>query len=72
MLKNLGIERSRDNRMLMGVCGGLAAHFGISPRLVRIFTAVAALIIPGVSFVMVAAAYIVLAILLPEEDGIRV
>jgi len=31
-----GLQRSRDQRMLAGVCGGLAEWLGWSPSLVRI------------------------------------
>lgn len=30
------LTRSRDDRVLMGVCGGLGAHLGVSPQTVRI------------------------------------
>ncbi len=30
------LYRSRDNRMLGGVCGGLAEYFNIDPTLVRL------------------------------------
>ena len=30
------LYRSRTNRMLAGVCGGIAEHFGIDPTLVRL------------------------------------
>ena len=32
------IKRSRDDRMLGGVCGGIARHFDIDPVIVRIAT----------------------------------
>jgi phage shock protein C len=30
------LTRSTDDRMLAGVCGGLAVHFGIDPTIVRV------------------------------------
>jgi phage shock protein C len=30
------LRRSRHNRMLGGVCGGIAEYFGIDPTIVRI------------------------------------
>src|SRR4029450_10644155 len=30
------LERSRDDRMLAGVCGGLARYFGIHPAFYRV------------------------------------
>jgi len=31
------LYRSRNNRIIAGVCGGLAKHLGIDPLLVRLF-----------------------------------
>ena len=36
MDNNKKLTRSRSDRMLAGVCGGLAAYFGLDPSLVRI------------------------------------
>ena len=33
------LRRSRDNRWIAGVCGGLAEYFGVSPKIVRIICA---------------------------------
>lgn len=52
------LYRSRKNRVLSGVCGGIGDYFGIDPvivRLVFIFTGVGLL------------AYIVMAIIIPIE-----
>ncbi len=62
------MKKSRRNRRLFGVCGGIAQQLGISSFWVRLFTVVAAAIVPGVSFLMVVAAYIVLALILPWDD----
>jgi phage shock protein PspC (stress-responsive transcriptional regulator) len=56
--------RSRDNRVLWGVAGGLAEHLGFSPALVRIAFVVLCLF--GGAGVL---AYLVLAVALPEDDG---
>ena len=55
------LTRSRSDRMIAGVCGGLAEHFG----LVRVVFVVASLLsaaFPGTL------AYIILWIVVPEED----
>ena len=39
------LYRSTDNRMIAGVCGGLAEYFGIDPVIVRIIAV--ALLLPG-------------------------
>ena len=33
--ENKTLYRSRDNRMIAGVCGGLGKHLNIDPRLLR-------------------------------------
>lgn len=68
MLKNVGLYRSRRDRWIMGVCGGIAHQFGISATLVRVITIVLAIILPGISTIGVIVIYIVLGILLPESD----
>ena len=56
------LRRSRDNRWIAGVCGGLAEYFGVSPKIVRIICAL--LIMVYGSGLMV---YIILAIFIPKE-----
>ena len=53
------LYRSRTNRMIAGVCGGLAEFIGIDVTLLRIL----AVVIPGINLVT----YIILAIIIPEE-----
>ena len=55
------LYRSRDDRMIGGVCGGLGRHFGIDPVIVRI-AAVVLLLFGGAS----ALAYLAF-LLVPEE-----
>ena len=56
--------RSKDDRMLWGVAGGLAQHVGFNATLVRIaFVAVS--LFGGAGLL----AYLVLAVALPEDDG---
>lgn len=52
------LYRSRSNRILAGVCGGLGEYLNIDPVIIRIL----AVIIPGFGWV----AYLVCAILIPE------
>ena len=55
------LYRSRSNRQLFGVCGGLGEYFGIDPTIVRILFILLALAGgPGIIF------YIILALLMPE------
>lgn len=57
------LHRSRSNRIIAGVCGGIAERFGWNPTLVRVLFVVGSFvpIIPG--FLV----YIVLWVFLPEE-----
>ena len=57
------LKRSRDDRMLGGVCGGIARHFDIDPVIVRIAT-VALVCAVGVGAVTYLAAWI----LMPLDD----
>jgi phage shock protein PspC (stress-responsive transcriptional regulator) len=63
-LSNLNFARSRSDRMLMGVCGGIARQINLDPTVVRILTAVGAAVTGGA----VAVVYVVLGIVLPESD----
>jgi phage shock protein PspC (stress-responsive transcriptional regulator) len=56
--------RARDDRVLGGVCGGLARYFNVDPLIIRI-AAVALVFVGGVSIV----AYIAALLLVPEDDG---
>ena len=38
------LYRSRDERMIAGVCGGLGEYFSIDPTLVRVLFVVAAVV----------------------------
>jgi len=51
--------RSRTNRYIAGVCGGIGEYLDIDPTIIRIL----AIIIPGFGWF----AYLVCAILIPQE-----
>lgn len=60
-MKEKRLKKSAENRMLVGVCGGIAEYLNLDPTLVRIaWVLFCALGGSGV------AAYIVAAILMPE------
>ena len=42
-----GFVRSRDSKVLGGVCAGVGRHFGIEPGMARVLFLVALLAIPG-------------------------
>src|SRR5579872_5597537 len=54
--------RSRSNRMIAGVCAGLAYHFGMDPVVVRLITVVL-FFLAGLPLL----AYIIAWIVIPEE-----
>ena len=55
------LTRSTSDRMIGGVCGGLANYFGIDPAIVRLIFALA--VLSGVSPLV----YLVLWIAIPED-----
>jgi len=60
------LYRSRSDRMLGGVCGGLAEYFDIDPTIVRL-VAVLTVFLNGLGLV----AYVVMAIVVPVEGSKR-
>jgi Putative stress-responsive transcriptional regulator len=56
------LTKSKKERMLFGVCGGLGEYFGIDPTFIRL--AFAALALQGIGIVL----YIVLAIIMPSNE----
>lgn len=57
------LHRSKRNKVILGVCGGLAEYFNIDPTLIRIITVLIAF--SGVSIFL----YIVAALIMPEDKG---
>ncbi len=64
----MNIKRAKRDRWILGVCGGVAHTYGWSPGVVRLATAVLAIIIPGFSVVPVIAIYVLLGAILPESE----
>ena len=56
------LYRSKSNRMLLGICGGMAEYFNIDPTVVRVIWAIASLF--GFSGIF---AYIICAFIIPEK-----
>ncbi|SDT72115.1 PspC domain-containing protein [Actinoplanes derwentensis] len=61
-LKSRTFSRPRHNRMIAGVCAGLAQRFGMRPGTVRLLFVVSCLL-PGPQFL----AYVALWFLMPNE-----
>ena len=64
----MNIERSKRDRWIRGVCGGVAHAYGWNSNVVRIITVVLAIIIPGPSTVLAFAVYLILSFVLPESE----
>ena len=58
------LYRSRDDRVLGGVCGGIAEYFDVDPSLVRILYALVA-VLSGIFPLLIL--YIIMVIVVPEE-----
>ena len=61
---NKKLTRSRSDRMLAGVCGGLAAYFGLDPSLVRIGYALLTFFTAGIPV------YLIMWLIVPEEKNL--
>jgi len=65
-VKKPGLQRSRDQRLLAGVCGGIAEWLGWNVTVVRllyVIVSIASAAFPGILV------YVLLWILMPERDG---
>ena len=56
-----GLFRSRDDRIIMGVCGGIAKHYNMDVTLVRVLMFIVALTVIGIL------GYIIMGVIIPEE-----
>ena len=61
------LYRSRTDKIILGVCGGLAKYFDMDPVIVRIIFVLMALL-HGIGLLL----YIIIAIIAPEEPEIIV
>ncbi len=60
------LHRSRSNRLIAGVCGGLAEWLGWDPTLVRILYVVASVVSAAFPGLLV---YLVLWLVMPERQN---
>lgn len=58
------LTRSKLNRMICGVCGGLGNYLGMDPTVVRLIWLVLSIASFGTGLII----YLVAAIVVPEED----
>ena len=57
------LYRSRDNRMICGVCGGIGEYFNVDATLIRLVLAIFAFTGTGIF------AYIIADIIVPDAPG---
>ena len=63
-----GLVRSRDRRVLGGVCAGLGRRFGLSPWTARLLFVLLLLVVPGSQILV----YPILWILMPSVEIVQV
>lgn len=56
------LYKSRENRVICGVCGGIGEYFNIDPTIIRLILVLLACTTTGII------AYIVAAIIMPERN----
>ena len=64
-LRKMKLVKSRTNKMLTGVCGGIGELLGIDPTIIRLIWA--ALSLAGGTVIIL---YIIAAVIIPEDDDI--
>jgi phage shock protein C len=57
------LQRSQNEKIILGVCGGVANYFEIDPVIVRIIFAL--LLVTGSGFFL----YLIMALIMPKEDS---
>lgn len=60
------LQRSRGNRVIAGVVGGLADYFGLDPTLARVLYVLVSIVSAAFPGILV---YVILWMLVPEEGG---
>lgn len=59
------LRRAADDRLLLGVCSGIAATLGVRPLFVRVATVV----LSAIAFPLLVVAYAAVALIVPRDDG---
>lgn len=60
------LVRSRENKMICGVCGGIGEYLNIDPTLVRLIWAICSVASVGMGLLV----YFIAAVVMPESDDI--
>jgi phage shock protein C len=59
------LKRSNKNRMIAGVCGGLAEYFGMDPTMVRIIYVLVSVLSAAFPGILV---YLILWVVIPQSE----
>lgn len=59
------LYRSRSDRKLAGVCGGLGQYFGVDPTVIRLLWVLSGVFVFTIPFSIIG--YFVAAVIMPEE-----
>ena len=59
------LYRSKDNKMISGVCGGIAEYFAVDPTLIRLLWVAVSIFGFGTGLIV----YIICAIIVPEGQA---
>jgi phage shock protein PspC (stress-responsive transcriptional regulator) len=65
------LMRSKDDRVIAGVAGGIAAHYGLDPTLVRVIWALS-LFFGGLGAIAYLVLYLVLPVGTPTVPAVRI
>jgi len=60
--------KSNSNKIISGVCGGVADYFGVDASLVRIATVILGILTGGFPMII---GYIICACILPNENQVK-
>ncbi|QAT62323.1 MULTISPECIES: PspC domain-containing protein [Tissierellales] len=59
------IYRSKDNKIISGVCGGLGEYFNVDPSIMRLLWIILAFVTAGFAII----AYFICALVIPQGDS---
>ena len=58
------LAKSKGNRMICGVCGGIGNYFSVDPTIIRILWIIFSVVSCGMALL----AYLIAAVIIPEEE----
>jgi phage shock protein PspC (stress-responsive transcriptional regulator) len=61
------LTKSASNKMICGVCAGIANYFGIDPTIIRVLWVLASLFTAGFLGIV---AYIIMAVIIPYDNEV--